>query len=86
MVEELPRQDRLEGCHEMCAATHPICRLELCRHVMKGCLAIMPCSVFKVFTAALPLGRPSGYQQHFHHICIHQPSAWGHLGMCTVLD
>ena len=24
MVEELPRQGRLEGCHRMAAATHPI--------------------------------------------------------------
>ena len=24
----IPRQGRLEGCHEMCAAKHPICGLE----------------------------------------------------------
>ena len=28
MVEEIPRQGRLEGCHRMSAATHLICRLE----------------------------------------------------------
>ena len=28
MVEEIPRQDRLEGCHRMSAATHLICGLE----------------------------------------------------------
>ena len=28
MVEEIPRQGRLEGCHRMSAATHLICGLE----------------------------------------------------------
>ena len=28
MVEEFPRQGRLEGCHRMSAATHLICGLE----------------------------------------------------------
>ena len=28
IVEEVPRQGRLEGCHRMSAATHLICGLE----------------------------------------------------------
>ncbi len=28
MVEKIPRQGRLEGCHEMFAATYLICGLE----------------------------------------------------------
>ena len=28
MVEEIPRQGRLEGCHRMSTATHLICGLE----------------------------------------------------------
>ena len=28
MVEDIPREGRLEGCHEMSAATHLICELE----------------------------------------------------------
>ena len=28
MVEEIPRQGRLEGCHRMSAATHLICGLK----------------------------------------------------------
>ena len=28
VVEEIPRQGRLEGCHRMSAATHLICELE----------------------------------------------------------
>ena len=28
MVEEIPRQGRLKGCHGMSAATHLICGLE----------------------------------------------------------
>ena len=29
MVEEIPRQGRLEGCHRMSAATQLVCRLEV---------------------------------------------------------
>ena len=28
LIEEIPRQGRLEGCHRMSAATHLICGLE----------------------------------------------------------